>query len=303
MSKAVLIRFLQAALSLLALLALTFSLVRFTGDPAFFLLPPDATPEMEARLREDLGLDQPVVVQFFMYVGDVLRGDLGTSFRSRVPVTDLIVQRIPATLTMGAAALFLTLIVSIPLGIYAAYWRGSPLDAVARFVAALGQSVPDFWLGLILILVFAVFLGILPSGGYGSPEHLVLPAVTLAFASIAGLVRLLRSSMIEVLGSDYVAFHRMKGLPEGQILWKHALRNAGLTTLSFAGVITAGLFTGSVLVETVFVWPGVGRLFIEGVDFRDFALVQALMLLFGTAYIVINLLVDVLYTVLNPRLR
>lgn len=303
MVRAILPRLGHALLSLLALTVIVFLMVRLTGDPAYFLLPPDATKAEENRLRAQLGLDQPVPVQFAIYVGNVVQGDLGNSFRSRQPVVDLIGQRIPATLSMSLSAVALTILVGIPLGIYSAYRRGGWLDRIARFIAAIGQSMPSFWLGLLLILGLAIFLKVLPSGGYGQPQHLILPTLTLSFGAIAGLLRLLRSSMIETLDSDYIAFHRMKGMPEQRILWKHALRNAGMTSLSFIGVLTAGLLTGSVLVETVFVWPGLGRLLIEGVQFRDFNVVQGVMLLFGTVYIGVNLAVDVLYTVLDPRLR
>ena len=303
MIKAVLMRVGHALLSLLALLIIVFCLVRLTGDPVRYLLPPERTPQQEQYLREYLGLDKPYLTQFGVYLGNLVQGDLGESFRMRTPVVDMIAQRIPATVTMGVAALVLTLIIGLPLGIYSAYWRGGKVDRFARFISALGQSVPQFWLGYLLILILAVNFRLLPSGGYGQFSNLVLPSITLSFGAIAGLVRLLRSSMIEVLGSDYVKFLRMKGLPEQLILWKHALRNAGLTALSFVGVVVAGLFTGSVLVETVFVWPGVGRLMIEGVTWRDFNVVQGVMLLFSAAYIAANLMVDLLFIVLNPRLR
>jgi peptide/nickel transport system permease protein len=303
MSMAILARVGQMLVSLFFLLLLVFALVRLTGDPILFLLDPRATEQQEANLRRELGLDQSVPVQFVAYLGQLGRGDLGISFRTKRPVADLIAQRIPATLTMGAGAVALTLLVALPLGVYAAYRRGRLVDRVARAIAALGQSVPDFWLGLLLILVFAVYLDWLPSGGTGGPEHLILPSVTLAFGAIAGVIRLLRSSMIEALASDYVTFHRMKGLPERLILWKHALRNAGLSTLSYLGIVIAGLVTGSVLVETIFNWPGIGLLFIEGVRHRDFGVVQGVMLVYGLAYLGMNLVVDVLAVVLNPRMR
>jgi peptide/nickel transport system permease protein len=303
MIKAILMRTGHALLSMLALLIIVFGLVRLTGDPVNYLLPTNRTPAQEEQLRQYLGLDKPIIVQFGQYLGNLVTGDLGNSFRMRMPVTTMIEQRLPATITMGAAAILLTILIGVPLGIYSAYWRGSVLDRIGRFLAALGQSVPNFWMGYVLILIFAVQFQILPSGGYGTLSHLLLPAITLSFHSTAGLVRLLRSSVLEVLNSDFVKFHRMKGLPEHVILWKHVLRNAGLTSLSFAGMVVAALFTGSVLVETVFVWPGVGRLMIEGIEWRDFNVVQGVVLLFSAAYICANLLVDLLYIVLNPRLR
>jgi peptide/nickel transport system permease protein len=306
MIKAIAQRIGYALLSLLALLIMVFTLVRFTGDPVYFQLPPDASRAQIEHVRHELGLDQPVPVQFVVYVRDLLSGDLGISFKARTlgtHVTDLIAQRVPATLTMGAAALLLIILVGVPLGVYSAYWRGGWVDRIARFVAAIGQSVPSFWLGLLLILVLAIELRWLPSGGYGSLSNLVLPAITLALGPIAGLTRLLRSSMIESLGSDYIMFHRVKGMTERSVLWKHALRNAGLTTIGFLGIVTANLFTGSVLVETVFVWPGTGRLMIESIGVRDFPVIQGLILLYGSVYIGVNLFLDVLYAVLNPRLR
>lgn len=306
MATSILVRVGHALLSLFVLLLFTWSVVRLTGDPVNFLVPPEASLEQREAARERLGLDEPLPVQFAVYFGGVLRGDLGISFRRaslNTPVTDTIIERLPATVAMGLTALMLMLVIGVPLGIYAAYWRGSLFDRGARFIAALGQAVPDFWFGLMLILAFAVSFHLLPSGGSGELEHLILPAFTLAFSLIAGLIRLLRSSMIEVLGSDYVSLHRVKGLPERTILWKHALRNAGLTTLTYMGMIVASLLTGSVLVETIFNWPGVGRLFIEAVSFRDFPLIQGLILFFGATYIGMNLLVDLLYVLLQPRLR
>lgn len=303
MIRAVLVRMAHAALSVLVLLVLVFGLVRLSGDPAYSLISPDAPRELRDRLRSEWGVDKPIGDQFVLYLANVSQGNLGVSFRSRVPVMDMIIGRLPATLTMGAAAFVLTLVVGLPLGVYAAYRRGGAVDRAARSMAALGQSMPSFWLGLLLILLFAVALDILPSGGFDRPENIILPAFTLAFGPIAGLTRLLRSSMIESLGSDYVLFHRAKGLPERLVIWKHALRNAGLTTLSFLGVLIAGLFTGSVLVETVFVWPGIGRLMIEAIGYRDYPVVQGVIILYAVSYIVANLFVDLLYAALNPRLR
>jgi peptide/nickel transport system permease protein len=293
----------QALLSLLATILFVFFLVRLTGDPEYFLLAPDAPAEDFVRIRLELGLDQPLYVQFFTYVGAVLRGDLGYSYRLDVPVSEMVLDRLPATATMGLAAILLTIIVAVPLGIYAAYRRNGIVDHIARFIAALGQATPSFWVGLVLILVFAINLGWLPSGGYGTPAHVILPAMALAFEPMARLTRLLRSGMIEELGSDHIKFLRIKGMPEWLVLWKHALRNAGLTTLTFVGLMIAGVLTGSVLVETVFVWPGVGRLLVESIYYRDFSLVQGIVLLIAATYIIINLIVDLLHMLLNPRIR
>ena len=303
MARSVIERVGHALLSMFALLILVFLLVRVTGDPAFFRVPPTATAEQKEEARRELGVDRPLPIQFGIYVSNLVQGDLGLSFRTRTPVMDLVLQRLPATLSLSLAAFLLTIGVAVPLGIYSAYYRGRVLDRITRMFAAAGQSVPEFWVGILLIIVFAVNFRILPSGGYGSLEQFVLPTITLSFVGIAGLTRLLRSSVINELTSDYVVFLRTKGVPERTILWKHVLRNAGLTTLSFLGIFVAGLLTGSVLVETVFVWPGVGRLMIESIDYRDFTVLQGTMLLFAGVYIVLNLFVDVLYRFLNPRLR
>lgn len=278
-------------------------MVRVTGDPTFSLVPEGTPLETRLQLRQEYGLDESLVTQFAVYLGKLAHGDLGNSFKQKSPVIRLIQTRLPATLQMTAGALVLVVLVGLPLGIYSAYWRGGRLDRVARFIAALGQSTPEFWVGILLILLFAVNLKVLPSGGHGSISHLILPSITLSFAAIAGLIRLLRSSMIEVLNSEYITFHRMKGLPESRVLWKHALRNGAMTSLSYSGLLIASLITGSLLVETVFAWPGIGRLMIEGVENRDFPVVQGTMLFFSAVYIGTNLVVDLLYAILNPRLR
>jgi peptide/nickel transport system permease protein len=303
MIRAIVSRAGQALLGLIALTFLLFAMVRMTGDPAYFLTGPDATEEMRQQVRIELGLDKPLPVQYVTYIGNLLQGDLGNSFRFRIPVSELIMQRLPATLIMGGAAVLMILLVAVPLGIYSAYWRGGTIDKIGTVVASLGQAIPSFWIGIMLILIFAVNLRVLPSGGYGGLANLIMPTITLALEPIARLTRLLRSSVLEELGSDYVTFHRMKGMPERTILWKHVLRNAGMTSLTFVGIMTVGLLTGSVLVETVFVWPGIGRLLVEGIEFRDFNIVQGVTVLITAAFILVNFLVDLLYMVLNPRMR
>ena len=293
----------HAVLSLLFLSAVIFLATRATGDPTNVILPETATPADHDRLRQELGLDQPLPNQFLIYVGNLARGDLGYSYRFRVPVIDLIQQRLPRTVELTLAALAMTLAIGIPMGVYAAYRRGGTFDKVVRFIAVLGQSTPSFWLGLILILVVAVWLKVLPSGGQGGIEHLILPAFVIASTAIAGLTRLLRSSMIEVLDSDYVKFLRLKGVPEWKILWKHGLRNGGLSSLTFVGVLVAGLLTGTIVVETVFVWPGIGLLVSQAISARDFGIVQGVVLMFAVVYVVANVIVDLLYGFLNPRLR
>jgi peptide/nickel transport system permease protein len=302
-ARIIITRIAQAVFALLFLSALLFVMVRLTGDPATYLTGPTANAEQKQRVRVELGLDKPLHVQYGRYMRNLAQADLGNSFRFDVPVMELVLRRIPNTLKLAGAALALTLLVAVPLGAYSAYYRRGVLDSVARTMAGLGQAVPSFWLGLLLILFVSIRLGWLPSGGEGGLLFLILPTITLAFEPIARLTRLLRSSVIEELSSDYVTFHRIKGVPERQILWKHVLRNAGLTSLTFVGIMTVGFLTGSVLVETVFVWPGIGRLLVEAIEFRDFNTVQGVPLLVGAAFILGNMLVDLLYVVLNPRLR
>ena len=303
MARQILIRIGQALLTMFFLVTIVFFMVRLTGDPTYALVSPDAPPELRDQLRKEFGLDQPVQVQYLIFLGDLAQGDLGTSFHGRQPVGSLIVQRLPGTLAIALPAFLLMLFVGIPVGIYSAYRRGGKLDRVARAIAAVGQSTPSFSLGIILIIVFALQLKVLPSAGNSGPTSIILPVVTVSVIALAGLIRLLRASMIEVLGSEYVAFHRMKGLPESSVLWKHGLRNAGLTTLTYMGIVLAGLLTGSVIAETLFAFPGVGRLMIESVHTRDFPTIQGVLLFFAFVYIIVNLIVDIIYTLLNPRLR
>jgi peptide/nickel transport system permease protein len=294
----------QAVLSMALLTLVIFGLVRLTGDPTNLLLPDLAPEEVREALREKLGLNEPLLVQYGIFLADLTRGDLGESFVFKIPVTELIAQRLPATVMLAVTSLVATLAVGIPLGVIAAYRRNGVVDKVASFLAILGQSAPGFWVALLLVLVFSIRLKWLPPSGRGDgPEYLILPVIVISLGPLAGLVRLLRSSMIEVLETDYVKFLRLKGLSERKILWQHALRNAGLTTLTFVGILTATLLTGSVVAETVFAWPGMGWLISESIISHDFAVVQGVVLIFSFIYIVTNLIVDLLYGVLNPRLR
>jgi ABC-type dipeptide/oligopeptide/nickel transport system permease component len=303
MARLVTVRLSHAILSMALLTLFVFFLVRLTGDPAALLLPDLTPPEVMEAFRVKLGLNQPLYAQYGIFLGGILRGELGTSFVFNVPVADLIAQRLPNTLILAVSALVTTLVIGLPLGVLAAYNRGGWLDVLARWLAVIGQSAPAFWIGLLLILAFSIRLHWLPSGGTGGLTNLILPTITMAVKPLAGLVRLVRSSMIEVLETDYVKFLRLKGLPERDIIWKHGLRNAGLTALTFVGVLTADLMTGSVVSETVFAWPGLGWLMVTSIGSGDFAVVQAVVLMFSMIYIVINLFVDLLYGVLNPRLR
>ena len=299
----VLKRFAQAIVSLLLMSIFIFLLVRLTGDPGHVLLPLDATPEMYEHLEKEMGLDKPLFVQWVKWTGKMIRGDFGTSMARHVPVTQLMAERFPATLMLAAAGFFVTLIIGLPLGVMSAARRGGKLDVTARIFAVLGQSVPLFWLGIMLMMIFPVRLGILPAGGKSGFTSIILPAVTMGWFTTAGLLRLTRSSMLETLSSEYVKLARIKGLSESRVVWKHAFKNAALPVLTFASLILFIFVTGAIVTETVFSWPGVGTLVLQAVKNRDFVVVQALVLVISAIYMFGNLAVDILYAFLNPRIR
>ena len=288
----------------LCLLALTiFLFVRLTGDPTVLLVEPGASREDMALVRQQLGLDKPIAVQFLAFVGDMLRGDFGKSFYYRTPVLELYMSRLPSSLLLAAAAMAFSLLIGIPSGIIAAVNVGKLGDSVGKVFALLGLSMPQFWVGLLLILFFSVYLGWLPSSGSGSFWHLLMPAFALGWYFAAAHMRITRSSMLEVLGSEYVKLARLKGLPERRVIIKHALKNALIPVLTLAGINLVLMVNVAVVVETVFAWPGIGRLLYEGIAFRDFPVVQATVLLGGSMIVIVNLVVDVLYAVIDPRIR
>lgn len=297
-------RFVQSVASLLAVITIVFVLGRLTGNPVDLLLDDYATPEQRARVTAELGLDQPWTVQYVTYLSRLAQGDFGRSIRSNRPAMGEVLERVPATLQLGLASMALTLILAPLVGVYAAVHRGTAFDTVARLAAILGHSVPAFWLGIVFIWVFAVNLRILPTSGQGGLQHMVLPAITLAWYTMTGIMRLTRSSMLEVLGSEYVKFARLKGLSEPVVIWKHAFKNAALPVVTFAGIVFVSAFlAGSIVVETVFAWPGVGRLVFDAVSSRDYPLVQAAVIFIACLYISANFAVDILYAYLNPRIR
>ena len=303
MQRYILRRFGQALIALAVLSVLIFSMVRLTGDPTLLMLPEDATAEDIAQLQQALGLDRPVTVQYWLFVRNALHGDFGRSIRGQIPVINLVKERLPYSMRLGGASLLVTLGIAFPLGVLAAVHKGSLLDTVAQIVAILGQSMPMFWVGIVLIQLFAVQLRLLPSGGTGSLAHYVLPAFTLGWWLVAGIMRLLRSSMLEVLDSEFVKLARIKGLSEAKIIWKHTLRNSLIPVVTFGGIYMAVLITAAILVETVFAWPGVGRLVYEAIVFRDFPVVQAVVLMTDGFVILKSLVVDILYAYLDPRIR
>src|SRR5919108_5148582 len=296
-------RVLQALLSMLVVISIVFILTRLSGNPVHLLLDVNATQRDLEILTHHLGLDKPLPVQYGIYVKNIALGDFGRSVLTRRPVTEHIRERLPATVELGVVAMFLSVLIGVPIGVYSAVRRGGFLDSSARVFAVLGQSMPPFWLGLMLILVFGVLLGLLPAGGRGGPQHLLLPAFTLGYFTSAAIMRLTRSSMLEVLGTDYIKFARLKGLHEQIVLWKHGLKNALLPVITFAVLLFVQFLGGAVVTETVFAWPGLGRLILESITTRDYPIVQAGVLVLSALYLTGNLCVDLLYTYLNPRIR
>ena len=296
-------RLLQAVLSMLVVISIVFVLTRLSGNPVHLLLDVNATERDQEILTRHLGLDKPLPVQYGIYVKNIFLGDFGRSVLTRRPVTEHIWERLPATVELGFVAMFLSVLIGVPLGMYSAVRRGRPLDIGARVFAVLGQSMPAFWLGLMLILFFAVVLGVLPAGGRGGLLHLILPAFTLGYFTSAAILRLTRSAMLEVLGSDYIKFARLKGLHEQVVLWKHGLKNALLPVITFAVMLFVQFLGGAVVTETVFAWPGLGRLILESITARDYPIVQAGVLVLSALYLGGNLFVDLLYSYLNPRIR
>src|SRR5215468_2675951 len=296
-------RVLQALLSMLVVISIVFVLTRLSGNPVHLLLDVNATQHDFDLLTHHLGLDKPLPVQYGIYVKNIVQGDFGKSVLTRRPVTEHIWERLPATVELGVVAMAMSVVLGVPLGMYSAVRRGRPFDAGARVFAVLGQSMPVFWLGLMLILFFAVVLGVLPAGGRGGLSHLILPAFTLGYFTSAAILRLTRSSMLEVLGSEYIKFARLKGLPEPVVLWKHGLKNALLPVITFAVLLFVQFLGGAVVTETVFAWPGLGRLILESITTRDYPIVQAGVLVLSALYLAGNLGVDLLYSYLNPRIR
>lgn len=303
MQKLIVSRLFEGSLALLILSMVIFGLVRLMGDPLIALLPMNSTAEDKARLAESLGLDQPLPVQYVRYVASLSRGDFGDSLYVQQPVGDLIAQRLPNSMKLGLAVLAVALLTALPMGVMTAVNKGKWLDSAGQVVGALGQSVPIFWIGLILMQVFSVQFGWLPSNGIGGIEYYILPSVTAGFFMVAIFARLLRSSMLDVLDSDYIRMARVKGLRERTIVWQHAFRNALTPVVTLAGLYIALLVTSLMVVEVVFSWPGMGRLVYEGILHRDFPVVQGVVLVVGAMVIAANLLVDIGYAYLDPRLR
>jgi ABC-type dipeptide/oligopeptide/nickel transport system permease component len=292
------------ALVSLTLLSITiFALVRITGDPAVLMAEPGAKEEDLQAIRREFGLDKPIVVQYFLFVKNLLRGDFGKSIYYRIPALDLYLQRLPASILLASVAMTISLIIGIPVGIFSAVRVNTWFDNFGKIFAILGLSLPSFWVGLLLILTLSVYLNWLPSSGSGGWKHLVMPAFSLGWVFTAAHMRLARSAMLEVLGSEYIKLARIKGLSERLVIAKHAFKNALIPVLTLAGINLVLMVNVAVVVESVFAWPGVGRLLFEGISFRDFPVVQTTVLMGGVMFVGVNLIVDILYAYIDPRIR
>jgi peptide/nickel transport system permease protein len=297
-------RFLQSLLAIWVMSLIVFSLARVTGNPLDVMLPLEAGPEEYERVSKHWGLDQPLYIQYGIFLSKAVRGDFGNSWKWHgYSAMGLVGQRLPATLQLAGFALFISIAIALPIGVMAAVMKGTAWDSVAKIIALLGQSLPGFWLGIVLMWIFAVHLGWFPTSGRGGLQYMVLPAITLGWFQVAVLMRLVRSSMLEVLDSEFVKLTRIKGVPEWKVIWKHCLRNASIAPLTFFAIIAGVLMTGSVVTESVFSWPGTGLLVVDAVRARDFQVVQAVVIVFSGIFIFTNLMVDILYAYIDPRIR
>ena len=303
MQRYILMRVVQALFTLWLLSVAVFLSVNLTGDPAAYLLGPEALDTDYQQLKKNMGLDRPLIVRYGDFLNSIIRADFGKSHIKGVPAREILFERFPATLQLAGAAFLLSVFVGVPLGISSAVKRDSIVDHFGKFFAIAGIATPNFWIAIMLVLLFGAILGWLPTYGRGGLDHFVLPAFVLGWSAMAGMVRLGRSSMLEVMDSEYVKFARVKGLAERMVVWKHALKNAVIPLLTFGGLTLAGLLNGSVAVEVVFAWPGIGQLMLLGIQTRDFPIVQATVLTAGLLYIITALLVDILYAYVNPRIR
>ena len=303
MARQILRRVLRAVAALLVVTAVVFTLLHVSGDPAYILLTPEASAEDRAAFRAEYGLDRPLWVQYGRYLGRLAQGDFGQSLSFRTPAAGVALERLPATLELTFAAMALAVLVSVPAAVLAALRRGTLFDRALMSLTLIGQTVPTFWLGMVMILVLAVRFHLFPASGRGGVLHLVMPATALALWLTALLARVTRSEMIEALEQDYVRTARAKGLAESGIAARHALKNALLPIITVIGLQFGGLLGGAVMTETVFAWPGVGTMILDAILKKDFPVVLAGVVIVAMGFIVVNLLLDLLYTVLDPRLR
>lgn len=294
----------SSAFALLIITMIVFALSQLSGNPVDALLPDDATEEQIQSFVREWGLDRPVWKQYLTFLGNALQGNFGTSLKwPGENAMGFVLDRLPATLQLGGLAILISVVIALPLGIAAAVYKDSAIDRGAQIFALLGQSMPNFWLGIVLIWVFSVWLGWLPTSGMGGFAHIVLPAIAIAWFQISALARLTRSAMLEVLDAEYIKLARIKGVPEWIVIWKHALRNAAIVPLTYFGILAASILTGSVVIETVFSWPGMGWVAIEAIRGRDFPVVQAVIIAYAIIYMISNLFVDLLFVLVSPGAR
>jgi len=293
----------MAVITVIGVSMIIFVAARLSGDVALLLASEDATDEEIQTIRIELGLDKPVPVQYYIFVKNALQGDFGQSTRYNQPAIKLVLNRIPATLELGFTGFAMALILGIIFGTISTIRRGGLFDWAGKIFAMLGQSMPGFWTGIMLILLFGVYLGWLPTSGRGGIQHLIMPAFSMGWYSISAIMRLTRSSMLDVMDSEYIKMARIKGNPERVVIWKHALRNALIPIVSLAGFQLAVLIGGTAVIESVFRWPGVGSLMIDAIFNRDYAVIQAGALIVCTTVVIVNLFIDLLYGVINPRIQ
>jgi peptide/nickel transport system permease protein len=296
-------RLLRAVFVLWGVSTVVFIVLRLSGDPVALMVAPDTPPAEIQRVREELGLDQPLAVQYAVFLGDVLRGNFGMSLRFGEPASALVLERVRATLELAICAVLLSIVVGIPVGALSALKRNSAYDAVVMSSALVGQSAPTFFVGIILILVFSVWLQMLPVGGRGEWTQLIMPVLTLGAFNVASIARLTRSAMLEVMGRDYIRTARAKGLDEAQVVIRHVAKNSAIPIITVLGLELAALLGGAVVTETVFAWPGMGRLVIQAINTRDYPVVQAAVFLLASGFVITNTIVDILYGVIDPRIR
>lgn len=293
----------HTVLVIFAVSTFVFWFLRISGDPVALLMPMDAQKQDIEELRNSMGLNDPQYIQYMRFLKNLGKGELGNSFHYKQPAMELLVERMPATFELTFSAMLFAIVIGIPLGIISAVKQGTALDTLCVGLATIGQSVPLFWLGLMLMLVFSVFLGILPTSGRGTYKQLILPTITLGALPMAAIVRLLRASMLTALHMDYVTAARAKGVREFWVVVKHAFRNAAIPVVTFIGLQFGMLFGGAVVTEIIFAWPGVGRLVVLAIYNRDYPLVQATVIFLSTMFVTVNFIVDLLYSLLDPRVR
>jgi len=303
MGRFILLRLLQTVIAIIGISLLIFILARASGDPTLLMISGQATAEDIVVLRQELGLDKPVPEQYWIFIKNLAHGDLGDSLLKRRPVTEMIGERIINSITLSVFSFTIGTLIATTLGVVAATRRDTWMDSAVKFLAILGQAMPIFWLGIMAIFIFSVQLRLLPTSGTGSLANFVLPVATMAFFILPGVMRLVRSSMLDVLDSEYIKLARIKGLPEMKVIWKHALRNAMIAPLTVAGMIFANMIAGAIIVETVFSWPGVGRLSYEAVMTRDFPVIQGVTLMVAALVLLVNLLVDITYAYIDPQIK